>query len=738
MPVPQLQWELARTSDSTLSVTKGIIRASTSDNIQILTLLACERFGATLAICPETCRKVESLVIKLQTPTTRVITFLSAKVGYSPGDCASQLAQSLAGIQFIALAAALVPSYSPFKGAVALEAMLRSSARDKTLLPPARHLKDLLMSLEHRCVQMGFGDLLLGWCQILHHQSELFSARISLVGSNYVPDLDGLRKLVEALGQLSRIGNASSLKLKATGCIPWVAAFIQWCIGLAPSIYSENGRSIIEQPTSRITLIANSNSRTTSGLEIAIQDSLGSPADLISTGEIQQRGSRMVTIERYGQWLLQYLDLDTGIPHRAAIQALPYCLKQVIRFLRISRIREFDRSEMGTREWGTHRQSDPRFIEEKEILGAVPCPFPKDSVISAMLSRMLGSSQKIELLSLKDGLLITDLPLVESYINDLRRKCTCTPCSYSDHSSKCERDHGASFFNAISPIIAHILALSLFDFPEALLIHLRGQRSAVTTLDNAVISIFEQGRSEPVICPAGEILQLALSLVGHDVEDDFRFNQWVISSFKGQVVYPKIFETQCLEKRGYLMISWAPGLLQYDGESYSRGVSETLSTLMPDTLSHHGSETVNIPRNLVPDQKLVWQVSRGDNILHVNMGIQDTINGLRHISKTPFRVLLNLAHSFMLETCPHPSDSPLAKTYPWLQYTGPLNPYCIEESDSKNDPHMISVAAVEGNDGLRMLCLTHSHPAPFVIRRDACLTCCIDICQRTGYPLIIC
>ena len=358
MPVPQFQWELARTTDLTLSVTKGIIHASTSDNIQILTLLACERFGATLTICPETCRKVESLVIRLQTPTTRVITFLSAKVGYSPGNCASQLAQSLAGIQFIALAAALVPSYSPFNGAMALEGMLRSSARDKMLLPPARHLKDLLMSLEHRCVQMEFSDLFLGWCQMLRNQSELFSVKTQVNNDSHVPDSDGLRKLIEALGQLSQIGNASSLKLEAGSCIPWVAAFIQWCIGLAPSIYSENGRSIIEQPTSRITLIAKSKNQKFSGLKITIQDSLGSPAELISAGEIPERGSRMVAIERYGQWLLQSLDVDSGMFRRAAIQALPYCVKQVIRFLRISRFREFDRSNRGT-QWGTDRESLP-------------------------------------------------------------------------------------------------------------------------------------------------------------------------------------------------------------------------------------------------------------------------------------------------------------------------------------------------------------------------------------------
>ncbi|MCJ1239273.1 hypothetical protein MMC14_007267 [Varicellaria rhodocarpa] len=230
MAIPQLLWELARTSDSTFSVAQGIIRASTSDNVQTLALLACERFGATLAICPDTCRKVEKEVTKVQTPITSVITFLNATVGYSAGDCASQLTRSLAGVQFIGLAAVLIPSYSFFDGARALAAMLDSSALDKTLSPPTRHLKDLLRALEHRCVRMGFADLVLGWAQIFCQQpeiSETIPERQEWRGGEFIPDIDGLTKLVDALRQLSRIGNALSLKVKATCCTPWVAAFIQ-------------------------------------------------------------------------------------------------------------------------------------------------------------------------------------------------------------------------------------------------------------------------------------------------------------------------------------------------------------------------------------------------------------------------------------------------------------------------------------------------------------------------------
>src|SRR5271167_3772177 len=113
-----LQWSLDQTVNSTLSVARCVISAATSDNIQALALLACERFGATLAMCPDTCDKIERLVKKTPKP---VATFLGAYIGYSTGDSAAQLVKSKAGIQFLALAAALVTTIGPFQGSLALE-----------------------------------------------------------------------------------------------------------------------------------------------------------------------------------------------------------------------------------------------------------------------------------------------------------------------------------------------------------------------------------------------------------------------------------------------------------------------------------------------------------------------------------------------------------------------------------------------------------------------------------------
>lgn len=78
----QAQWGLEKTADSAISISRGLLQAATSDNVQPLAIMACERFGNTLAMCPETCRKVEKTV--LPTPPHAVLKFLQGTVGYSP------------------------------------------------------------------------------------------------------------------------------------------------------------------------------------------------------------------------------------------------------------------------------------------------------------------------------------------------------------------------------------------------------------------------------------------------------------------------------------------------------------------------------------------------------------------------------------------------------------------------------------------------------------------------------
>ena len=144
-----------------------------------------------------------------------MLTFFGGVIGYSRHDCAAQLVRSQAGIQFIGLAAVLSETFGAFLGAQALAAALKATASDKTLLPTTRHLKDLLNSLEYRCVHMGFSNLVVGWHKMLHNSN--FSLGYIDLSEIHI-GTDAVVKLVDAFRQLNRIGDTSSLILRNRSC----------------------------------------------------------------------------------------------------------------------------------------------------------------------------------------------------------------------------------------------------------------------------------------------------------------------------------------------------------------------------------------------------------------------------------------------------------------------------------------------------------------------------------------
>ena len=88
-------WSVDTTANRVISVSTDVIRACTSDNVQPLALLACEKFGAQLAMCIETRMKMESLAKRKH--ISLFFKHLSGAIGYVAGDTADYLASSDAG-----------------------------------------------------------------------------------------------------------------------------------------------------------------------------------------------------------------------------------------------------------------------------------------------------------------------------------------------------------------------------------------------------------------------------------------------------------------------------------------------------------------------------------------------------------------------------------------------------------------------------------------------------------------
>ena len=238
----QAQWSLSATAQAFISVARGTLVAATRDNVQVLAILACQRFGSTLAMSSETTTKVEQVLVP--SPEPAVVSFLKGQVGFFQDDCAAQLGQNPARTRFLALAAALTTSLGSFESANALDTMFRSSTTDLTTLPTVRHLKDLLGSLEVRSHRCGFVDSIVGW-QILLQREALprlstnngqralseRSHRLERDILDMVPSPEAIAGLVDFFRQGARVGPDTILgaTIRVSAAAPWVQCWNPSC-----------------------------------------------------------------------------------------------------------------------------------------------------------------------------------------------------------------------------------------------------------------------------------------------------------------------------------------------------------------------------------------------------------------------------------------------------------------------------------------------------------------------------
>ncbi|KAI0805587.1 hypothetical protein GGR55DRAFT_265982 [Xylaria sp. FL0064] len=290
--------------------------------------MACEQFGNTLAISRETCLRIERTV--LPTPEPATLRFLKAKVGFLKHDCAIQLGSNQAGLQFLALASALISSISVWKCADALMLMLESATSDRRLLPTTRHLADLMSSLEGRCRLSGFADVVFGYNSIIVGASTAKGYSTYSLGHN-VPGSRGLAALVDACRQLQRIGDdkISSIFVEARDCAAWVAAFSKWSLELQPSIQFTDGTSIISQPGSRLTIVVLAErDRLENDLTITKRSKLDSIHDLIVHSASQHDTTYRVSFNTYKSLLVDSFG-DRKWAKDAVIAALPLAIKLI-------------------------------------------------------------------------------------------------------------------------------------------------------------------------------------------------------------------------------------------------------------------------------------------------------------------------------------------------------------------------------------------------------------------------
>lgn len=733
------QWSLDVTANSALSVSRGIIHAATSDNIQPLALLACEKFGCTIAMCHETCRKIETSVLPTDKPAP-IQFLLQGVVGYSRNDCATQLGTTTSGIQFLGLAAALVTTMGAFESATALSLMLRNTTTDKSLLPTTKQLRDLLSVLDARLARSRFTDSVLGWHKYLYKHPDIDDASRNVLrrDSSY-PSVEATEKLVSAFRQLHRIGDSSVSKIAVhlTSSSPWVIAFTRWCLGAPPSVYLQDGTPIIEQPDLSVDIIINTgHTEDDQNFVVTIYHDIGDPENLIATNS-GKPWAGMTTIENYGQWMLKEYNLDQVQAFRALQQCLPYAAKEYLNQCRFTASKAHQAPI--TR---NSRQRDEKVVEEYRTV-----PFGSDSSVAEMICRMLNVEKEgtsFELEKLEAGVRITDLPLVKLHLKSLRNDCLCQACA--DRSSErhdisawrggCLKDQ---FLYDAALFLSDALALSLFHLSDNLLVRIEnGRDRRRDDYHTTVFSIFTHqsvGYSissdikEP--CKIEALLDWALTLIGHDVGTEVSTSRWAMSCFKGQAAYPTIFDTRRMKKRGYLRLSWLPGILQFQSEKYEVVKSEKERQNPPPPSSKVlSSREVIRPLNLFPNYRLKWRVEAKDGFLNLGVYLEGPSVD---IIRNPTEAISALACSLVFERCKHANrDAELESPDQFCGYTSPLMPNEYLRNKTR-------IVAVDGADDLRFYALTEvgRDTIPAVVRIDSCLDCSLDVCRSVNSSVLI-
>jgi hypothetical protein len=509
---------------------------------------------------------------------------------------------------------------------------------------------------------------------------------------------------------------------------------------MPPSIILTNGATLLEQPGSQVALILFPEWENLDKIEVKIVRELDKPAEIVHAPSNLGSWTGMVSVRTYAQYKLQQMGMQSGLAERAICQALPFAVKQAKSLLQPdSYLDETDLRGLGRPDWKTFLHNleifdtDLRRKLPEEFADLAGDMFPEDYVISSALSEFMGTDIGMSLSVLRDGTLITDLPLVALYQDFVKSRCTCAECGGESAPTYQSCSWKGTLMN-MSNLVADILALSLLDCTEPVLVYVKSSfdQTEQYSLRRSVYSVLSEGK--PTACCVENVIGWALALVGHDVSHS-ALESWVMSSHRGQAFYPRLFETETLGKRGLLVMSGAAGALRYDGQVYTRAISHQSEQVVllsepNQDIRSRSATAVEGPLNLFGDHSIKWQITVGDKLLYVSI-----LSTASRATFAPFAILFAAVHSLYVEECSHCPDAPLSKPDHFAAYTSPFFPWGGGGVVGNQQGTKLGVVAVHGNERLRMFCLARGLPA--VVQLNSCLQCCLDVCRKADYQFVI-
>lgn len=295
-------------------------------------------------------------------------------------------------------------------------------------------------------------------------------------GDSY-PHAEGIKALIIGFRELYRIGEGESVVVTAGPCLPWLIAFTKWCLGAPPEIQSGDGKTLLGQSDSRVTLIYSNDMLERFSLNVRIHYNLGRVSDLYTAqAGMYLQTSGMFTVAAYGMQSIRRAHLSSGLGHRALFQALPYALSTTLS----SVARRMPHLEVGF----------------EQVQHLTTTPFPDQEVFADALALYLSLNElpskdlpdgqaRLPLKNLHEGQTLSDLPLVRLWQEEQEKTC---PRHNSGPLSGSDNDDCASnyFLKNVSKMTADILAISLFhlNFHSLLLYYAFQQPNHLSWTEN--------------------------------------------------------------------------------------------------------------------------------------------------------------------------------------------------------------------------------------------------------------
>lgn len=244
------------------------------------------------------------------------------------------------------------------------------------------------------------------------------------------------------------------------------------------------------------------------------------------------------------------------------------------------------------------------------------------------------------------------------------------------------------------------------------------------------------GECKFLSCELHNIMDHAIVLLGHGKVD----RSTLISSKRGQVVYPAFFESSTLMRGAILQLCAFPGYLNmnsmrferlvdgwiYDGKKFPELESENVIEKLGNSLWIREGKTFKLPTDFLPphplcsdDAPLYWRVAVYDDVLHGEI----LPAGAESEAFSAWKLMETMCYSLLTLPCKHGSNTlagDLAYNFTHITEIGGFDPL--------RQHFLLST----GRDyGRQLSSLTSAHgdsEASVLMHVEGCIRCALQLC----------